>query len=153
MLRGQTRSCITFSTHYLIQPRRQVRRDGGQTVGAELFLQCLGLVTHRTGRAIPLAGGYLAEVAIQRLFQQQLFRAGPVDLAQLDPAHHFILGAARPVLGITIGAERLDDRRPSALADDRLPGVRGCFGDGCHNVFRTGVTSDTGIKCRKLLSR
>ena len=96
-------------------------------------------MTHRTGRAIPLAGGYLAEVAIQRLFQQQLFRAGPVDL---DPAHHFILGAARPVLGITFGAGRLDGRRPAALADDRLPGVRGCLGDGCHIVFRTGVPKE-----------
>jgi len=49
------------------------------------------------------------------------------------------LGAARPVLGVAFGAERLDGRRPAALADNRLPGVRGCFGDGCHCIFRTGV--------------
>jgi hypothetical protein len=36
--------------------------------------------------------------------------------------------------------------RIAALADDRLPGVRGCFGDGRHIVFRTGVPSDTGTE-------
>ena len=114
----------------------QVRRDGGQAVGAELFLQRLGLVALRVGRALPLAGGHLTQIPIDCLLQQQLLRTGAVDV---DPAYHFIFGAARPVIGVAFGAERLDGRRPAALANDRLPGVRGCFGDRCHIVFRTGV--------------
>ena len=47
--------------------------------------------------------------------------------------------SSRPVFGIAFGTEGLYGRRPAALADDRLPGVRGCFGDGCHCNFRTGV--------------
>ena len=64
------------------------------------------------------------------------FSTGTVDV---DTTHHFILGAPCPVFRIAFGTKRLDGRRPAALADDRLPGVRGCFCNGCHCVFRTGV--------------
>ena len=60
-------------------------------------------------------------------------------LVDVDTSQHFVLGATRPVLGVTLGAERLDGRRPAALANDRLPGVRGCLGDSGRDASSAGV--------------
>ena len=59
-------------------------------------------------------------------------------LTPVDAAHHLVLGAARLVLGVALGAERLDGGRPAALADDGLLGIGRGSGDGRHDTFRYG---------------
>ena len=92
------------------------------------------------GGIVALAGGDFGQVAVQRLFQQQLLGAGAVDL---HTTHHFVLGAARQVLGIALGAEGLDSRWPAALADDRFPGIRGVLLTVAKVSFDTGVRKCT----------
>ena len=64
-----------------------------------------------------------------------------------------ILGAPRPILGVTLGAKSLDRAWPAALADDRFPGVGRDLGNRCHSAFRTaGVPKHAGITITEMLT-
>src|SRR5690606_35861614 len=70
-----------------------------------------------------------------RIGEAHALRTRAVDVRA---AHHFVLGAARPVLGVTFGAEGLGTGRPTLLADERFPGAGGCLADGRHRSLRLG---------------
>ena len=76
-----------------------------------------------------LGGADFAEVALQGHFQRHALGAAALDVHTPD---HFVLGAARPVFGIALGAEGFGVGRPAGFAYQGLPSAGIRFDDGGH---------------------
>ncbi|MCY1360466.1 hypothetical protein D9M69_470930 [compost metagenome] len=89
-----------------------------------LSLGGLGLL-----RGCLLRWGDLTKVASQGFLKCHALGATALDV---DTAHHFIFGAARPVLGVALGSETLCSGGPAGFADNRFPRTGISFDDGGH---------------------
>jgi len=67
-----------------------------------------------------LLGSPRTQVSLRGCLHRQAFSGGALDM---DAAHHFILGAPRPIFGISLGAEGLGRRRPTCLSNNCFPGA------------------------------
>src|SRR5690554_3548357 len=91
--------------------------------------QRVGLLAFTFLSAGLLGGGDISQVALEGGLERHALRGAALDI---DTAHHFVFGAACPVLGIALRAESLGSSWPACLADDGFPATRGGLDDGGH---------------------
>ena len=60
----------------------------------------------------------VGQVALESGLERHAFRSAALDI---DATHHFVFGAACPVLNMTLGTKDLDGGGPAGLADDGFP--------------------------------
>lgn len=107
----------------------QLRRQRRERVLTQVLDQRVGLVAFTLLGAGLLGGGNVGQVALEGGFERHALRGTALDI---DATHHFIFGAAAPVLSVTFGTKGLGGSGPAGLANDGFPATRGGLDDGGH---------------------
>lgn len=110
-------------------------REGSGRVFAQMLYELLGFGDFTALGAGLLGGGDVAQVALKCSLKRHAFGAAAQDVHTSD---HFVFGASRPVLSITLGAEGFSHGRPASFANQCLPGAGRCFDECCHERVLLG---------------